>query len=490
MAGMQPGIFIDNTFAAGKGAKFISKDPATDEVIWSGKSAGRIDVHLAVQAARKAFPAWARLTVAHRAELLHKFAQVLKAKKSALAEVISHDTGKPLWESETEVDAAVSKAALAVEAYAKRCADETEGMGEATRSTHFKPHGVVAVFGPFNLPVHLPNGHILPAVLAGNTAVFKPSEQTPLAGQKYMECWKEAGFPDGVVNMVQGGRETGIELTGHPGLNGLLFTGSYQTGCALHKAWAGHPEKILALEMGGNNPLVVDQVKDIPAACYAIIQSAFITAGQRCTCARRLIVVENDRSKDLLACLVKMAKAIQVGACTQKPQPFMGPVINKRAAQHILARQKTLLKQGGKPLLECVQLNGKAMLSPGIMDVTSVKNREDEEIFGPLLQLIVVKDMDEAIQEANRTEYGLAAGILSDRRASYEKMLIHGRYGVVNWNRPTTGASSKGPFGGVGKSGNFRPSAYFAADYCSYPVATIETERLSLPGQLTPGITI
>lgn len=487
----QPGVYIDNAFGPGHGAKFVARDPATDEVIWSGKSAGKVDVHRAVQSARRAhMMAWSQYTVDERKEYLKKFADILKKRGDELARAISRETGKPLWESKTEVDVAVAKTDITIEAYTKRCAQEQEEVGEAVRFTRFKPHGVVAVLGPFNLPVHLPNGHILPALLAGNTVVFKPSEHTPMVGQAYAEYWKETGLPAGVLNMVQGGQETGRVLVDQADLDGLFFTGSFRTGSAIHQAWAGQPEKILALEMGGNNPLIVDQVKDILAACYMTIQSAFITSGQRCTCARRLIVIRQENTGEFLSALTAMTRAVLVGGYWQEPQPFMGTMINKWAARNILNVQQTLIQQGGKPLLKCVNIDGKAMLSPGLIDVTDVKNREDEEIFGPLLQIVMVDDLDEAIGEANRTAYGLAAGILSDWRESYERFYQFSRCGVVSWNRPMTGASSRGPFGGVGKSGNFRPSAYFAADYCSYPVATIEMEHLSLPETLNPGITI
>jgi len=288
--------------------------------------------------------------------------------------------------------------------------------------------------------------------------------------------------------MVQGGKEIGMALVDNDDLNGLFFTGSYQTGNAIHKTWAGHPEKILALEMGGNNPLVIDHVKDIPAACYTTIESAFITAGQRCVCARRLIIVEDQKTEQLLSHLVEMTKAITIGDYTQDPQPFIGPLINKEAANNVLKAQEQLIKQGGRPLLESTNIDGKAMLTPGIIDMSDVGQKNDEEIFGPILQVIRVKTLDDAIKEANNTKYGLAAGILSDRRESFEKFYQLSRSGIINWNRSTTGSSSKGPFGGVGKSGNFHPCAYFASDYCSYPVATIEMDRLKLPEKRTPGI--
>ena len=478
---MQPGVYINNALKEGSGGELTSFNPVTDEVLWKGKSASKEDVDNAVKAARRAFPSWAQLSVGERKAYLLNFAEVVDGRQEALAEAISRETGKPLWESAEEAASIVNKVTLTMESYDERCTKQTEAMGEAQRSTQYKPHGVVAVFGPFNLPMHLPNGHILPALLAGNTVIFKPSEQTPMAGQQYIECWKEVNLPGGVLNMVQGGKETGITLADNEDINGLFFTGSYQTGNAIHKMWAGHPEKILALEMGGNNPLVIDQVKDIPAACYTTIESAFITAGQRCVCARRLIIVEDQKTEQLLSHLVEMTKAVTIGDYTQDPQPFIGPLISKEAAKNVLRAQEQLIKQGGRPLLESTNIDGKAMLTPGIIDMSDVGERNDEEIFGPILQVIRVKTLDDAIKEANNTQYGLAAGILSDRRESFEKFYQLSRSGIINWNRSTTGSSSKGPFGGVGKSGNFHPCAYFAPDYCSYPVATIEMDHLKHP---------
>ncbi len=356
-------------------------------------------------------------------------------------------------------------------------------------ATRFKPQGVVAVFGPFNLPGHLPNGHIVPALLAGNTVVFKPSEQAPLVGQIMQEIWEAAGLPKGVLNMVQGGRKTGMSLAANSKLNGLFFTGSAEAGKALHSLCGGRPEKILALEMGGNNPLVVYGAADHNASAYLTIQSAFITAGQRCSCACRLIVEDGTRGRRFVDTLIAMMGSIRIGPYTDRPEPFMGPVISGRAAESLLAAQASLGKNGGEPLVEMKRLgSGGNFLSPGLMDVTNVSNRPDVELFGPFLQLIRVSDFDAAVREAGNTSYGLVAGLLSDDRDLYDRFYRKIRAGVVNWNRQTTGASSRMPFGGVGASGNHRPSGYYASDYCSYPVATIESERLELPSQPLPGI--
>ena len=354
-----------------------------------------------------------------------------------------------------------------------------------------KPHGVVAVFGPYNFPGHLPNGHIVPALLAGNTVVFKPSEQTPKVAELTLGCWIEAGLPAGVLNLVQGARQTGAALAAHPGIDGLFFTGSSRTGNLLHAQFGGHPETILALEMGGNNALIVDQLADIDAAVYCIIQSAFISAGQRCTCARRLLVPEGEWGDGLLGRLVSVAASLRVGAYDAEPAPFMGAVISLDAAQHLLKVQERLIDKGARPLLGMSQpLEGAALLTPGIIDVSAVQPRADEEVFGPLLQVVRYADFDAAIVEANATRFGLAAGLLSDSRERYEAFWLSSRAGIVNWNKPLTGAASSAPFGGIGASGNHRPSAYYAADYCAYPVASLESEQLVLPDSLAPGVSL
>ena len=347
---------------------------------------------------------------------------------------------------------------------------------------------MVAVFGPYNFPGHLPNGHIVPALLAGNAVIFKPSELTPWTAQETVRLWAEAGLPAGVIALLQGARDTGAALAGHAGIDGLFFTGSSATGALLHKNFAGHPDKILALEMGGNNPLIVEGVQDIDAAVHHIVQSAFVSAGQRCTCARRLLVPQGAWGDALLARLVEVTAKLRVGKYDAEPAPFMGAVISSAAAEALLQAQAAMLAAGGKALLEMRRLTpDAALLSPGIIDTTAAA-RPDEEYFGPLLQVIRYADFDQAIAIANDTRFGLAGGVLSDERALYERYLLESRAGVVNWNKPLTGASSAAPFGGVGASGNHRASAYYAADYCAYPVASLECDSLTVPAQLSPGM--
>lgn len=482
-------LWIDGQWLAPGARGFQSNCPVDESVVWSGGEASSAQVDLAFSAARQALGSWFLLGADRRIEFCRRFAERVSSGGDQLAELISRETGKPLWESRTEVAAVVGKINLSVEAFRTRRDTTSFELGDARAVTRYKPHGVCAVLGPFNFPAHLPNGHLIPALIAGNTLVFKPSEITPAVGEWMCRQWNEAGIPPGVLNLVQGGREVGEQIAANPELDGLFFTGSSAAGKALHQVFADSPQKILALEMGGNNPLVVHRVGDLEAACYATILSAYFTAGQRCTCARRLIVVEDQRSDLFLRTLLQKIQKIRVGFYTDQPQPFMGTVISAHAGRRLLQAQEELLKAGGIGLLPMQALRGcDALLSPGLIDVTEVQHRSDEELFGPLLTLIRVPSFERAIEEANRTAYGLSAGLLCDQEDLYQQFIVSIRAGVVNWNRQTTGASGKLPFGGCGMSGNHRPSGFFAADYCSYPVASLESASLRLPEKLEPGI--
>ncbi len=483
--------YIAGAWHAGLGEPLHSLNPVSQAVIWQGQAASAAQVEAAVQAARAAFPAWASRSLDERIAVLEQFAASLKIQGETLAHCIGEETGKPLWETATEVASMAAKVAISIQSYRERTGEKSGPLADATAVLRHKPHGVVAVFGPYNFPGHLPNGHIVPALLAGNCVVFKPSELTPKVAELTLKCWIDAGLPAGVLNLVQGARETGVALAANPGIDGLFFTGSSRTGNLLHNQFAGRPEKILALEMGGNNPLIVDQVADIDAAVYTIVQSAFISAGQRCTCARRLLVPQGAWGDALLARLVQVVGQIRVGRFDEQPAPFMGSVISLAAAQQLIQAQQDLLGRGAQALLAMTQPEpGAALLTPGIIDVTAVAERADEEFFGPLLQVIRYADFAAAIAEANNTQYGLAAGLLSDSKARYEQFWLQSRAGIVNWNKQLTGAASSAPFGGVGASGNHRASAYYAADYCAYPVASLEVESLSLPATLTPGVSL
>jgi succinylglutamic semialdehyde dehydrogenase len=454
----------------------VSTEPATGAVLWSGEFG---DAAAEVAAARAAWPEWASHSLAYRIETLRRFANFVRKHADTFAETIARETGKPLWEAKTEVGAVVNKVEISINAYADRTPQKKleAALGSKVAIRH-KPHGVLAVLGPFNFPAHLPNGHIVPALIAGNAVVFKPSEKTPASGAFLIDCYREAGVPEGAIRLLIGGPEEGKALAAQPGIDGLLFTGSVRAGAALHKQFAETPNKILALELGGNNPIVAWNVKDLDAAAAIIVQSAFLSAGQRCTAARRLIV-EDGKEGPLVEKITKLMDRMIVGEPMGDPQPFMGPVIDNAAADHLQEQWVTLMMKGGRPIRRLERPDAeKPFLSPALIDATEAKDRPDEEMFGPVLQIIRVKDFDAAIDEANNTRYGLAASLLGGSPQQYDKFWANVRAGVINWNKPTNGAPSTAPFGGVGLSGNHRPSAYYAADYCAYPVTSSETETL------------
>lgn len=455
--------------------KVVSINPATGEEVWSG-AAG--DAAGEVAAARSAWPAWAAHSHAYRIEAVRRFANVVRAKENDFAELISRETGKPFWEARTEVGAVINKVQISIDAYAERTPSRKMEAALGNRiAVRHKPHGVLAVLGPYNFPAHLPNGHIVPALIAGNTVVFKPSEKTPATGEFLVRCFHEAGIPEGVVRLLIGGPDEGRALAGQPGIDGLLFTGSARAGSALHKQFAETPQKILALELGGNNPLVVWNSKDIDAAAVVAVQSAYLSAGQRCTAARRLIV-EDGEEGPLIEAITNLMDRLIVDHPFADPQPFMGPVIDNGAADQVQEQWLNLMMKGAKPIRRLDRPFGeKPYLTPALIDVTDARDRPDEEIFGPVLQLIRVKDFDAAIDEANNTRFGLAASLVGGSPEMYDKFWANVRAGVINWNKPTNGAPSNAPFGGIGISGNHRPSAFYAADYCAYPVTSSEADR-------------
>ena len=453
-----------------------SIDPATGEEIWSGETG---DPAAEVAAARAAFADWAGHSISYRTEAVRRFANVVKKREKEFATLVSRETGKPFWETQTEVAAVINKVDISITAYAERTPKRSieAAMGNKVSVRH-KPHGVLAVLGPYNFPAHLPNGHIVPALIAGNAVVFKPSEKTPATGEFLVHCYRDAGIPEGVIRLVQGGPEEGKALAGHPDIDGLLFTGSARAGQALHKQFAESPQKILALELGGNNPLIVWHPKDIEAAATIVVQSAYLSAGQRCTCARRLIV-EDGHEGPLIESIAKMIDRIIVDSPFADPQPFMGPVIDNDTAHHLQEQWMGLMMKGGKPIRRLERpYDDRPYLTPALIDVTDASDILDEEIFGPVLQIIRVKDFDAAIEAANATRFGLAASLLGGTHDQYEKFWTHTKSGVINWNKPTNGAPSTAPFGGVGLSGNHRPSAFYAADYCAYPVTSVTGDRI------------
>ena len=452
----------------------ISIDPCTGDRLWEGAPG---DVPGAIARARTALPHWANTPLPQRIAVVQAFKAAVLARAEAFAGLIARETGKPLWETRTEIASVAAKVDISIIAQAERAGSRTGEVAGVRQVLRHKPHGVLAVLGPYNFPAHLPNGHIVPALLAGNTLVFKPSELTPAVADFMATCWATAGLPEGVLNIVHGGGETGRALAAGD-IDGLLFTGSAGVGAALARQFAETPHKILALEMGGNNPLIVWDVEDgaLDAAAALIVQSGYLSAGQRCTCARRLIMREGAHAP-LIERVTALMDRLIIGAPFADPQPFMGPVIANAAADALVAGAEALVAKGARTIRPLTRRQpDRPFLAPALYDVTGLSGLPDTELFGPLLQLTRVPDWDSAIAAANATRFGLAAGLIGGDAALYDRFWAASRAGVVNWNRPTNGAASNAPFGGIGLSGNHRPSAYYAADYTAWPVASLEAD--------------
>ena len=453
---------------------FKSIDPATGETVWQGTAGSAAQVQAAADRARAAFPDWADRPRQDRIDAVKRYQAVLKARAPQMAEAISRETGKALWETTAELGAMAGKVDISIRAYDERTGERTAETGFGHATLRHRPHGVAAVLGPFNFPGHLPNGHIVPALLAGDTVVFKPSEEAPLTGQLMAEAFAEAGLPDGVVNVVQGGRETGAALL-DSGIDALMFTGSGAAGAHFRRKFADDPHVILALELGGNNPLVVWDAADAEAVAGIVVQSAFVTTGQRCSCARRLIVPEGPQGDAIVAAVDAMVERLILAPWNSTPEPYAGPLISVKAAEAALKALQERIDRGAKVIRASGPVGNLpgAFVRPAIIDVTGV-DVPDEEMFAPFLSVTRVSSLEAAIAAANATRYGLSAGLVSDDPDNWNRFIRRIRAGVVNFNRPTTGAAGDMPFGGLGASGNHRPSAYYAADYCAYPVASFE----------------
>lgn len=472
---MSEHVYIDGQWESGLGDPLKVICPARGEVVWDGLSANHEQVERAVNGARVAFETWRSTPLELRIEALERYAVRLDAIKERLAKAISREMGKQLWEAETEVSAMIGKIAISIKAYHERSGTRIEDTSFGISQLTHKPHGVFAVFGPFNFPGHLPNGHIVPALLAGNTCVFKPSEYAPSVAELMVEATRFAALPDGCLQIVNGGVKTGEALLNSQ-INGLLFTGSPKTGCYFHKHFAGRPEVILALEMGGNNPLIVWEPADIDIAADLVVHSTHLTTGQRCSCARRIILPDNSFGSKVIEAIAAKAGTIVAGAWDEG-RTFMGPLVSEKAANAAIDFQNLRYRQGAdfiKPMERMER--GFGFVSVGVIDCTDAETL-DEELFAPLIQIHRVDNFDQAVRVANNTKYGLSGGLICDNDALWKTVQNDLRCGILNRNRSIVGAASNMPFGGPGLSGNYRPGAYYAADYCSWPQASQISDR-------------
>ncbi|HMN96956.1 MAG TPA: aldehyde dehydrogenase family protein [Phycisphaerales bacterium] len=476
-----PSDFIDGRFVQLRGgsAAIVARDPADPQrVTWTGEPV-LSHVDDAVASARSALRSWSGRPLEARVAILRRWQEVTAAHAERIAAQVCDEMGKTIAECRFEARALAEKVDITLDRISfSRVSDYELAVG-ATRSgaCRFRPHGVLAVLGPFNFPAHLPNGHFVPALILGNTVVLKPSEKTPGTGQLLAELMHEAGIPAGVFNVVQGGAESAARLVAHDDIDGILFTGSWPVGRRILAANLDRPGRIVALEMGGNNPAVVMPTANLRQAAIECVRSAFATTGQRCTCTRRLIVhrAVADRFVPLV---LKAASTLLVGPGRSGTPIFMGPVATAAAAEATLRFQSDLAAAGGRVLLESTRVRPPEapeghFVTAGIVEVPGFSRDRDEELFGPILQVAVVDSIDEAIAQAGATRFGLAASLFSADDGEWEAFFAGVRAGCVNRNTGTAGASSKLPFGGLGLSGNHRPAAAFSVDYCAHPVASM-----------------
>lgn len=483
------GVFIGGEWhSVPESAKtFQTENPFTGEPVLTVHPADVEQVDAAVESAQRAFLSWRALSHQQRAEYLQKLKAELNARKSDLALAITSEMGKLLSEGEAEAAACVGKIDVTLgEAYERVKEVHPSGLdGYYT----YRPHGVMAVIGPYNFPIHLANGHIIAALMTGNTVVFKPSSVTPWVAQVYTECIEKAGFPPGVFNLLPMTRQAGDRLVTHPLVRGILFTGSWDVGLHFKRLTLEDPHKILALEMGGKNAVIVADDAHLDQAVGEIVSGAYLTTGQRCTGTSRVICTPGHF--DALCDRLSLAAEALQSKDPTKADTFMGPLAS-RSALRTFSRD-VQAADADKDLKALVGFRqGQGVCGVGATLHLVERYRPDhpylrEEVFGPALTIEKADDIDQAFERATHTDYGLAFSIFTRSEEHYRRAMIEVPSGIVNWNRATNGASGRLPFGGVGKSGNHRPAALFAPEYCSYPLASLSKPYGEFSKNPSPG---
>lgn len=438
--------------------KLVSYNPVTNDIIGSYAITKTCSLESIFAQAEDGFKQWSKTDFSVRFNIIKNFTDLLSEHKHHLATIISQETGKAFWDSETEVSAAINKMNHAVTAMTTR-----------TPLEYYNPLGIMVVLAPYNFPLHLPNGHIIPALLSGNSVILKPSDKTPVIADYMVKLWYKAGLPQNILQIVYGFGDLGENLVNHEKTNGVLFTGGEKAGLAIHKALAGRPNVMLALEMGGNNPLIVWNPDNIHYAMQLAVYSSFISGGQRCTCARKLIIPENS-ADNLINQLIDITKKLIIDTPFADTNPFYSSLIDNDAVLNAHKAVDNIIKCGGNILYQGHTDKGASFFAPIILDVTAC-TIPDEEIFAPVLQVIRVSDFDKALYQANNTRFGLSAGFIGSDDVLWKKFQSEIKAGIINRNSPTVGASGNAPFGGIKNSGNYRPAGFFSADYCAYPVA-------------------
>ena len=467
--------------------ELVSRAPAdSDDEIGRFPIADAREVDDAATRARAAFPAWRDAGFDARAAVLRRFAALAIERSEELARLIAREVGKALWDARGEAKLIAAKVAATLDDGMRFVAPIEAGAG--ARAT-FHPRGVLAVLGPFNFPAHLPNGHIVPALATGNAVLFKPSELAPAVGAFLASLWQQAGLPDGLFATLQGGADVGRCVALHAGVDGVLFTGSWAAGRAIAAATLDQPGKLLALELGGKNAMIVCADADLELAIAEAALSIAATTGQRCSSLSRIFVEEPlaDAFAEQLALLLA---ELQIGAPLDAGT-FMGPLVSHAAHQKVMRYRALAAAAGGTRVACGATERSSPWIAPGLVRFADAKQDhpyQREEIFGPEAALYPVVDLDHAIAATNDSEYGLAAAVMTRDRARYEHCVGRVRTGILNWNRGTIGASGRLPFGGSGRSGNDRPAGILSTLYCTVPQSHLEHDGGFDPSTLPPGM--
>lgn len=451
----------------------------------------------AVQAARKAFAPWKSLAATQRRQLLGRLKEQILLRQNSLMDVMAREVGRPLWDAKSEV----TQALQFIESWEESSDFNTQSSSETTPASNahliyhrVRPRGVFTVITPFSLPLLTPLSHLLPTLLLGNTLVWKPSQKAPVLSQLLAECFESSDLPPGVFNLLQGDSEMGRRLCVHEGIDGILFTGTYEVANRIKQDTLHHHWKVLVTECGGKNVTLLWDPQDLEKALYPIFVSAYLSAGQRAHSTARILVQEPllDRFVERFH---ERAKAFSIGHPLENP--FMGPLIDSTAVDRymkfmgIAAREGAELVMRGKTLEFATPGNYVApsicKLKNPTLEITRKSVYQQSELFGPNVAIIGVSSLDEAIALANATHYGLVSSVFSQDRSVFEKCLQELQYSQIHWNTPTTDFHPLLSGSGLKKSGNhfttdLRPETQCLANLYSLEKNEAEVKHGDYPG--------
>ncbi|KXK24587.1 MAG: Aldehyde Dehydrogenase [Chloroflexi bacterium OLB15] len=444
------GRWVDSS----SGETFNSINPATEEVLATAPNSNSHDVESAVQAAKAAFKEWRLVPAPRRGEVLYKVAQILEARKEALSSVMTQEMGKVITEARGDVQEAIDMAYF-MGGEGRRMHGYTAPVempnkfGMALR----EPVGVVGLITPWNFPVAVPSWKMLPALVAGNAVIWKPSEETPYTAAEFVKVFEEAGLPAGVLNLIAGAGAAGSALVQHPGVRVISFTGSTDTGTKVYTAAAALGKKV-ALEMGGKNAIIVMDDANLELAVQAITWSAYGTTGQRCTATSRLIVQRGIAAK-LIEALVAKAETLKLGYGVENGIE-VGPLVNQKALDKVEKYVAIGREEGARVAIGGARAGEQGFFyQPTLFaGVTREMRIAREEIFGPVLSVIEVDTLEEAIEVNNEVAYGLSSSIFTENVNAAFRAIRDLTTGIVYINHGTTGAEIQFPFGGTRGTGN------------------------------------